>query len=213
MIVETIISSISFDDNVNFAPMGLHITDMDYGRVGYTPAGSISLRLYPGSKTYANLKATGQGVVNFTNNVLDFVDTALYSSCPSHKPSLKVRPPSMEQAHTIWEFTVSHFDSASMPALVEGKVVHCESKGGSSGFCRGQWAVLEAAIAATRWQFLPPEKIIQPWPMWQDLVKKTGGRQEFEAFKKIGCFLAKKGILVPGRDLNEKDLNPDGIRS
>lgn len=198
MIVETIISSISYDDIANFAPMGLHISDMDHERVGHSPAGSIYLRLYPGSQTYANLKATGQGVVNFTNNVLVFVDTALYSSCPSHRPSLKVRPPSMEQAHTIWEFTVTRFDSARVPALVEGKIEYCENRGGVTGFCRGQWAVLEAAIAATRWQLLPPAKITQPWPMWLELVKKTGGKREIEAFMKIGSFLVEKGILVPG---------------
>jgi len=198
MIVETIISSISYDNIANFAPMGLHISDLDHERVGHSPAGSIYLRLYPGSQTYANLKATGQGVVNFTNNVLVFVDTALYSSCPSHRPSLKVRPPSMEQAQTIWEFTVTRFDSASVPALVEGKIEYCENRGGVAGFCRGQWAVLEAAIAATRWQFLPSAKITQPWPMWLELVKKTGGKREFEAFMKIGVFLAEKGILVPG---------------
>ncbi|MDR3540268.1 MAG: DUF447 family protein [Desulfosporosinus sp.] len=198
MIVETIISSISDDDIVNFAPMGLHISDMDYERVGQSPAGSICLRLYPGSQTYANLLATGQGVVNFTNNVLLFVDTALYSSCPSHTPSLKVCPPSMEQAHTIWEFSVTHVDSSCVPALVEGKIEYCENRGGVTGFCRGQWAVLEAAIAATRWQLLPPAKIIQSWPMWLELVKKTGGTREFEAFMKIGSFLAEKGIMVPG---------------
>ncbi|MDR3584291.1 MAG: DUF447 family protein [Desulfosporosinus sp.] len=198
MIVETIISSISYDDVANFAPMGLHISDLDHERVGHSPAGSICLRLFPGSRTYANLKATGQGVVNFTNNVLDFVDTALFSACPSHRPSLKVRPPSMEQAQTIWEFAVTRFDSASVPALVEGKIEYCENRGGFAGFCRGQGAVLEATIAATRWQFLPSAEITQPWPMWLELVKKTGGKREFEAFSKISSFLAEKGILVPG---------------
>lgn len=197
MIVETIISSLSYDDIVNFAPMGLHISDLDQEWVGYSPSGPIYLRLYPGSQTYANLKATGQGVVNFTNNVLDFVETALYSSCPAHRPSRKVRPPNMEHAHMIWEFMITRFDSASVPALVEGKIEYCENRGGVAGFCRGQWAVLEAAIAATRWQFLPSAEITQPWPMWLELVKKTGGTQEYEALIKISSFLAEKGILVP----------------
>lgn len=198
MIVETIISSINCDDIANFAPMGLHISELDYERVGHSPAGSICLRLYPGSQTYANLKATGQGVANFSNNVLAFVETALYSSCPPHKPSRTVRPPSMEQAHTIWEFTVTSFDSASLPALVEARIEYCENRGGVAGFCRGQGAVLEAAIAATRWQLLTPDEITQPWPMWLELVKKTGGRREFEALMKVSSFLAEKGIPVPG---------------
>ena len=57
---------------------------------------------------------------------------------------------------------------------------------------------MEAAIAATRWQFLPPAEITQPWPMWLELVKKTGGKREFDALMKIGVFLAEKGIWVPG---------------
>ncbi|OLN28340.1 DUF447 family protein [Desulfosporosinus metallidurans] len=194
MILETILSSISVDGIVNFAPMGMHLPDTDPGR---SPVKRIVFRLYPGSQTYENLKATGQGVINFTDDVLVFVETALYSGCPPFVPSQKVRPPSMAHARTIWEFTVTCFDPSTEPAFLEGKIEHREQKGGFEGFCRAQGAVLEAAIAATRWQWLPIGKIIESWPLWLEVVEKTGGNREQHAFNKVGNFLGEKGIQVP----------------
>lgn len=194
MILETILSSISADGIVNFAPIGLHIPDTDLERC---PVKRIVFHLYPGSQTYENLKATGQGVINFTDDVLVFVETALYSDCPPSVPSQKVRPPSMAHARTIWEFTVTRFDPSTEPAFLEGKIEHREQRGGFAGFCRAQGAVLEAAIAATRWQWLPIGKIIDPWPVWLEVVEKTGGNREREAFNKVSSFLAEKGIQVP----------------
>lgn len=195
MILETILSSINADGMVNFAPMGVRIPDEDSER---SHLKRIVLRPYAGSRTYENLRATGQGVVNFTGDVLAFVETGLYSGCPPYVPSQKVRPPGMADASEVWEFTVSLFDAAAEPALVEGKIEHREQRGGFSGFCRAQGAVLEAAIAATRWQWLPIGKIIDSWPVWLEVVEKTGGKREREAFNKVGSYLAEKGIQVPG---------------
>lgn len=195
MIVETILSSVSADGMVNFAPMGVHIPDADSER---SRLNRIVLRPYAGSRTYENLRATGQGVVNFTGDVLVFVETGLYSGCPPYVPSQKVRPPGMADASEVWEFTVSRFDAATEPALVEGKIEYREQRGGFAGLCRAQGAVLEAAVAATRWQWLPVGKIIDPWPGWLEVVERTGGNREREAFNKVGLFLAAKGIKVPG---------------
>ena len=194
MILETILSSISTDGIVNFAPMGLHISDTDLER---SPVKRIVFRLYSGSQTYENLKETGEGVINFTDDVLVFVETALYSACPRSVPSQKVRPSSMAHASTIWEFTVTRFDPSTDPAFLEGKIEHREQRSGFAGFCRAQGAVLEAAIAATRWQWLPIGKIINSWPVWLEVVQKTGGNREREAFNKVGSFLVDKGIQVP----------------
>ena len=195
MILETILSSISHDGKVNFAPIGVHVSDTD---LEGSPVNQIVLRLYPGSQTYENLRGTGQGVINLTDDVLVFVETGLYSGCPLYVPSQTVQPPSMAHARAIWEFTVTSFDPSTEPALVEGKIEHREQRGGFSGFCRAQGAVLEATVAATRWQWLPLAKIIDPWPMWLEMVEKTGGNREREAFNSVGRFLIEKGIHVPG---------------
>ena len=195
MIVETILSTISADGIVNFAPIGIHIPNVD---LGCAHLNQFVLRLYAGSRTYENLRTVREGVVNFTNDVLAFVETGLYSGCPPYLPSQKVRPPGMAYAGETWEFTVTHFDSAIEPALVQGEIVHREQKKGSTGFCRAQGAVLEAAIAATRWQYLPVEKITSLWPVWLEIVKKTGGQREWEAFNKVSLFLSARGIKVPG---------------
>lgn len=195
MIVETIVSSMNADGVVNFAPMGVRIPDLDSIR---SRLNRIVLCPYAGSHTYENLRTTGQGVVNFTDDVLVFVETGLYSGCPPYVPSQKVRPPGMAEASEVWEFTVSRFDAVTEPALVEAKIELCERRGGFNGLCRAQGAVLEAAIAATRWRWLPLGKIIDPWPAWLEVVEKTGGSREWEAFNKISSFLTEKGIQVPG---------------
>jgi len=51
------------------------------------------------------------------------------------------------------------------------------------GFNRAKHAVVEAAILATRTEFLPPEEILAEFRRLAVLVEKTGGSAEHEAFQ------------------------------
>jgi len=195
MILEAIVSSLSPEGNVNFAPMGVHILEPDHKP---EPVNSFVLRLFSNSQTYENLRSTGQGVINFTQDVAVFVETALYSKCLPYVPSQRVCPPSLADVQTLWEFSVIRFDDSIEPAFVEGQVEHQVERAGYGGFCRAQSAVLEATIAATRWQWLPKLNITDPWPMWSDIVRKTGGKRERQAFNRVSFFLMERGIQVAG---------------
>lgn len=205
MILEAIVSTLSATGEMNFAPMGIHIPSSWDKKV---PPEMIILRPYPQSHTYTNLRATGQGVVNFIENVLLFVETALFSTRPPYKPSKCVRPPSLQEANELWEFRVQSFDSQE-PALVEASIENRVIQGSFSGFCRAHGAVLEAAIAATRWERLSKDKIPDAWPEWLALVEKTGGPLEWQAMNKVAEFLRDKGVRVTMRGglINEKNLN------
>ncbi len=186
MVLEAIVCTINAAGQPNFAPIGVHV------------AGSrVRLWLYSGSHTYANLHLNRQGVICFSDDVLLFVETALFSSCPPHVPSVKVLPPTLAAVGAVWEFSVADFDDTSEPALILAEVVY--TRAGDSrfnGFCRAKMAVLEAAIAATRWQ-LAPAQLVTCWHHWSAIVGKTGGRQELQAFDRIAAFLNSKGVVLP----------------
>jgi len=194
MIIETILSSSSKDGQANFAPIGVHIPD---DCLQFSEVKEINLVLYPGSHTFANLKNVPEGVVNFTDDVLSFVDTALFSDLLPKVPSHIVRPPRMAGARTIWEFSVTSFDDSVCPARVKGKVLLFEELGGYTGFCRAQGAILEALITATRLQWTPKSKILDSWPLWQEMVLKTGGIRELKAFRRLAGDLVQQGVLIP----------------
>ncbi|MEL7567077.1 MAG: DUF447 domain-containing protein [Dehalobacterium sp.] len=193
MIIETIISSQNQDGAVNFAPMGVHIS---HQVLNLSEVREIGLCLYSGSQTFINLHTTLEGVVNFTDDVLIFVETALFSPDYPTCPSRFVQPPRLASAQKIWEFTVTNFDASQEPAKVHGQIKHDEELAGWGGFCRAQWAVLEAAIAATRWQRIPFRKIKNAWILWQEIVEKTGGTREREALNRVREFFNQKGLEI-----------------
>lgn len=194
VILETILSSISGNGKVNFAPIGVHVPD-DCSRIADVK--DFEVHLYPGSSTSSNLRSIPQGVINFTDDILSFVDTALYSDVPMTCPSQHVSPPTMAHAQASWEFTVQRFNDSRTPASVQCSVLRYEAMGTFCGFCRAQGAVLEALIAATRLQWVPASVIIASWPSWEEMVSKTGGRRELEAFAKVKEFLLEQGVPVP----------------
>jgi hypothetical protein len=155
MIIETVLSSISQDGKINFAPIGVHVPNTTSH---LSEVKDIELRLYSGSHTFSNLKTMAEGVINFTDDISIFVDTALFSKSLPTVPSLMVRPPRMAQAKTVWEFSVTSFNDSIEPARVVGKVLSFEEFAGFSGFCRARAAILEATIKATRIQWIPLNK-------------------------------------------------------
>ena len=198
MIIETILSTLDSDGKTHFAPVGVIFPD-DMEHLG--KAEILSFKLYAGSRTYENLRARGEGVVNLTGNVLYFADAALRKICETY-PSNKVKPHRLADAGVFWEFSVSLFDAGRNPALVTAKVLTYEQRlGFFTGFCRAQGAVLEAAVAASRRDFLPRREIETPWPVWREIVEKTGSAREKQAFQILSKKLTGEGFSLTREDL------------
>ncbi|MCR4418677.1 MAG: DUF447 family protein [Clostridia bacterium] len=196
MIRETIVSSADAAGNPNFAPMGVVVEEADIGR-----GAEIGLRVYRGSRTGANLLEVRQGVVNLVDDVLLYVTTALFDALPEWEPSFAVRPPGMRGAPGRWEFVVVAAEEevrrGARVDRVTGRVVHTVGgHGGFKGFCRAQWAVLEATIAATRVGYVGPE-VLACWDYWQRLVERTGGPREKTAFRLVRDYLEARGLRPP----------------
>lgn len=192
MILEGILSSLSREGEANFAPIGVILEAVSGVRLGC----EVKLRLYPGSQTYQNVLATQEAVMNFTDDVGLFVETALDSAQPAIVPSDRVRPPRLRDALTVWELEVSTIEASVVPATVTAKVAAVAEKPGYRGFCRGQMAVMEAAIAATRLAWIPASSWSENWDTWFELVHKTGGPREHQALHRLADYLRQHGIEV-----------------
>ena len=173
MILEGIVTTVSPAGAVNVAPMG--------PRVGADP-GRFLLRPYPTSQTYKNLKACGEGVLHVTDDVLLLARAALGPVDPPVVPAAKVRGWVLRDACRYYEFRVAALDDGEERVRIEAEVVHQGRLRDFFGFNRAKHAVVEAAILATRTDFLPLEEIEAEYRKWQVVVDKTGGEREREAF-------------------------------
>jgi uncharacterized protein len=175
MILEGIVTTISPGGEVNIAPMGPHVDGaMD----------RFLLRPFPTSQTYRNLKAHGEGVLHVTDDVLLLARAALgpVEPPPPLRPAARVRGAVLQDACRFYEFRVRASDERDQRVRLEADVVHAGRLRDFFGFNRAKHAVVEAAILATRTDFLPLAEIEAEYRKWAVVIDKTGSEQERQAF-------------------------------
>src|SRR5581483_6887424 len=94
----------------------------------------------------------------------------------------RVRGSVLQGACRYYEFRVAELDEREERVRIEAEVVHEGRLRDFFGFNRAKHAVVEAAILATRTDFLPLDEIQAEYRKLAVLVDKTGGPQEHEAF-------------------------------
>jgi len=183
MILEGIVTTVSPTGELNIAPMGPRVGDaMD----------RFLLRPFPTAQTYRNLKAHGEGVLHVTDDVLLLARAAVgpVEPLPKLLPATRVRGQILADACRYYEFRVASVDERGERVRIEAEVVHAGRLRDFFGFNRAKHAVVEAAILATRTEFLPIEEIEAEYRKLGVLVDKTGGRQEREAFDFLQNYVA-----------------------
>jgi len=170
VIVETIVTTVADDGTVNCAPMGVEWGDEE-----------IVIKPYLETTTLRNLRVTGVGVVNLTDDVMLFAQAALSEVRFPALPATVVRGVVLEAACSWREVRVRAIDATPPRARVVTAVVHRGVRREFLGFNRARHAVLEAAILATRTHLLPPEQIRDEFARLQVLVDKTAGPRERDA--------------------------------
>ena len=175
MILEGIVTTLSPTGEVNIAPMG-SLVDERMQR--------LILRPFRTAQTYRNLKAHGEGVLHVTDDVLLLARSALGSvePLPAMIPACAVKGVVLPDACRSYEFRVTACDDSEERARLEAEVVHVERMRDFFGFNRAKHAVVEAAILATRLDFLPLPEIEAEFARLAVIVRKTGGDQETKAF-------------------------------
>ena len=181
MILEAILGVADPSDEgngVRFAPMGVSLSDEGVPE-------NLSLRPFATSRTGALLLREGRGVLNFTDDVFLFALTALSDEIPMHAG------PVLEGACDWWEIEVERAaeEDGAKGSGEKRRTVFCRisakhSVRPFSPFNRGKNAVLEAAILATRTHLkdCDRERLSQKIRELHEIVLKTGGRREIEAF-------------------------------
>ncbi len=175
MILEGIVTTVSPSGEVNIAPMGPRV---DAGMTRFL------LRPFPTAQTCRNLKAHGEGVLHVTDDVLLLARAALgpVEPPPPLVPAMVVRGLVLAGACRFYEFRVRSMDESEQRVRIEAEVVHGGRLRDFFGFNRAKHAVVEAAILATRTDFLPLDEVEAEYRRLAVIVDKTGGEQEHEAF-------------------------------
>lgn len=171
MILETIVTTVDAEARPNAAPMGVRLEE-----------GTIVLRPFRSAVTCRNLEAVGEGVVNFTDNVLLFARCALTPELPPHRPATRVRGVILEDACHWREFALTSAETGGERATFRARAVAEGRSRDLLAFNRAQHAVVEATILATRLHLLDPGFILGEMERLRPLVDKTGGEREREAF-------------------------------
>jgi hypothetical protein len=174
MILEGIVTTLADDGTINIAPMGPRV-EPDMRR--------LLLRPFPTAQTYRNLKEHGEGVFHVTDDVLLLARAAVGPVLPPPVlvPATRVRGQILQDACRYYEFRVLAIDEREQRVRIEAEVVHAGRLRDFFGFNRAKHAVVEAAILATRTEFLPLADIQAEFRKLALIVDKTGGWQEHEA--------------------------------
>ena len=174
LIRETIVTTADRQGRVHIAPIGI-IADGD---------GWIIAPFRP-STTLENLQAVPFAVVNYTD------DVRVFAGCLTGRPDWptvaadKVPVPRLAGALAHAELAVAHVTDDPQRPRFHCDVVHTASHARFQGFNRAQAAVIEAAILASRLDFLPRDKVEREIAHLESAVQKTAGPAEQEAWQWI----------------------------
>lgn len=176
VILEGLVTTLNEDGGVNFAPMG-PIVDAAMSR--------LVLRPFQTSITYRNLKRAGQGILHVTDDVELLARAAVgrLESEPPTIPAAAVEGRIVADACRWYAFRVASLDDRAERTEIVCDVVDRGRLRDFFGFNRAKHAVLEAAILATRLQFLPAAEIDADFRRLATIVDKTAGDAERRAFQ------------------------------
>jgi len=183
-VLEGLVTSVAADGAPHLAPMGPEI-------VG--PPGAIErlvLKPFQTSTTYQNLRRAGCGVFHVTDDV-ELLARAAVGGLAEAPRWLADHPTEgrwiLADACRWYAFEIRSLDDRAERVRMEAEVVASGRLRDFAGFNRAQFAVLEAAILATRVAWLPPDEIFAQLDRLRPLVEKTGGAAEERAW----AFLAE----------------------
>lgn len=186
MILEAIVTTTNEDGSVNVSPMG-PVIESD-------PADGFELRPFETSRTFANLQIRPFGVLHITDDVMLFARAAIgMLDSPPNVRAADVQPTAfvLEEACRWYEFEAVYFEVSQPRKNIRCKPVSMGRQRDFWGFNRGKHAVLEAAILATRLDFLPAEEIEQQFQKLRIVIDKTGGKKEHEAMEILEAYVDK----------------------
>lgn len=174
-LLEGIVTTIGVGGVPHIAPMG-PIVDAGFTR--------LLLRPFRTSITYQNLKRTREGVLHVTDDVELFACAAVgkLDELPRMLKAKAIEGVILADACRWYAFRVASIDDRDERTEIIAEVIDCGRIRDFFGFNRAKHAVIEAAILATRIDFLEPAHVLDEFDRLALPVAKTGGNQERNAF-------------------------------
>ncbi len=174
-LLEGIVTTCNDDGTPHIAPMG-PIVDAGFSR--------LLLRPYRTSVTYQNLKRTCEGVLHVTDDVELFARAAVgqLTELPQLVVAKAIDGVILRDACRWYAFRVISIDDRDERTEIVAETVDEGRLRDFFGFNRAKHAVIEAAILATRIDFLESRQIQAEFDRLSGPVAKTGGHQERKAF-------------------------------
>jgi hypothetical protein len=188
LILEGIVTTLNADGTVHVSPMGPRVDES---------ISHLVLKPYRTSTTYGNLKRSGQGVFHVTDDVelIAHAAVGVPEPMPAMEPARAVEGSVLSGACRWYALVVRTLDDREERTEIVCDVVDSGRLRDFFGFNRGKHAVLEAAILATRTEFLPADEIRSQFDRLRALVEKTGGPAEHRAFQFLNDFVRAKLAL------------------
>ncbi|PTL35976.1 hypothetical protein CLG94_06680 [Candidatus Methylomirabilis limnetica] len=181
MIIESIVTTLDEAGGANFAPMGITIGE-----------GELLIRPYKDSATCQNIIATGAAVVNLTDSIRLFAESAISRPHFPTFPAELVTGIVLTDACSYYECSVMHTNTASERATFLCKILKKGILREFIGFSRAKNAIIEATILATRVRFLGVAHILQEYRRLTEIVQKTGGEQEAQAMRYLQDYVERQ---------------------
>jgi uncharacterized protein len=174
-LLEGIVTTLCEDGTPHIAPMG-PIVDAEFNR--------LLLRPYRTSVTYQNLKRSREGVLHVSDDVELFARAAVgqLTELPRLVPATGISGVILKDACRWYAFRVISIDDHDERTEIVAETVERGRLRDFFGFNRAKHAVIEAAILATRIDFLGTSHIQAEFDRLAGPVGKTGGHQERNAF-------------------------------
>lgn len=171
MIRETIVTTADRTGRVHIAPIGI-IADGE---------GWIIAPFRP-STTLDNLRAVPFAVANYTDDVRVFAGCLTGRELWPTTAAGEVPVPRLAGALAHAELAVVHVEEDDQRPRFHCRTVRSASHAPFAGLNRAQSAVIEAAILASRLDFLPRGKVEREIAYLESAVQKTAGPAEAEAW-------------------------------
>jgi len=186
MILEGLVTTRSTQGTPHLAPMGPRVEGADFAR--------FTLRPFPTSTTFQNLRAHGQGVLHVTDDAALIARAALgaVDPFPALLPAEAVEGWILAESCRFYEFEVRDIDTRSERVSLTAEVLRSGWLRDFWGFNRAKHAVVEAAILATRFHLLALDEISAEFQKLRVIVTKTGGEAEASAMDFLESRLAQE---------------------
>ncbi len=174
-LLEGIVTTLGVDGSPHIAPMGPVVDE------GFT---RLLLRPFRTSVTYQNLIRMRVGVLHVTDDVELFARSAVgkLDELPRLLKAKAVDGVILADACRWYAFRIASVDDREERTEIIAEVIDRGRFRDFFGFNRAKHAVIEAAILATRIDFLEPGHIVDEFDRLAVPVVKTGGKQERNAF-------------------------------